>query len=86
MRPLHAADPRAASFYAAGMLHDLPFTTFSEIAALGLEAHVYCPTCHTMRQLDPMADRLRDRCFAGTRFRCTNTRCTSETCGAVRAR
>jgi hypothetical protein len=26
------------------MLHALPFTTFSEAAALGLEAYVYCPT------------------------------------------
>jgi hypothetical protein len=27
------------------MLHALPFTTFGEAAALGLEAHVYCPSC-----------------------------------------
>jgi hypothetical protein len=53
------------------MLHALPFTTFGEAAALGLEAYVYCPTCFTTRQLDPAADHLRDRCFASTRFRCT---------------
>jgi hypothetical protein len=63
------------------MLHALPFTTFGEAAALGLEAHIYCPGCFRARQVDPAADRLRDRCFAGTRFRCTNVRWTGETCG-----
>jgi hypothetical protein len=62
------------------MLHALPFTTFGEAAALGLKAHVYCPSCYTTRQMDPMADRLRDRVFAGIRFRCTNVRGTGETC------
>jgi hypothetical protein len=63
------------------MLHALPFTTFGEAAALGLEAHVYCPTCYRTRQLDSTADYLRDRCFAGTRFRCIKVRWTGETCG-----
>jgi hypothetical protein len=63
------------------MLRALPFTTFGEAAALGLEAHVCCPTCYTTRQVDPTADRLRDLCFARTRFRCTNVRWTGETCG-----
>jgi transposase-like protein len=52
------------------MLHALPFTTFGEAAALGLEAHVYCPSCFRTRPVDPTADHLRDRCFATTRFRC----------------
>ena len=64
------------------MLHALPFTTFGEAAALGLEAHVYCPSCYTTRQVDPAADHLRDRCFATTRFRCTNVRWTGKTCGS----
>jgi hypothetical protein len=51
------------------MLHALPFITFGEAAAFGLEAHVYCPSCYTTRQVDPAADRLRHRCFAGTRLR-----------------
>ena len=63
------------------MLHALPFTTFGEAAALDLEAHVYCAICYTTRQLDPAADRIRDRCFAGTRFRCTGVRWTGEICG-----
>ena len=63
------------------MLRALPFTTFGEAAALGLEAHVYCPSCYTTRQLDPMADNLRGRSFAGARFRCTNVRWTGNTCG-----
>ena len=63
------------------MLHALPFTTFGEAVALGLEAHVYCPSCYTTRQLDPAGDRLRHRCFAGTRFRCTNMRWTGAICG-----
>jgi hypothetical protein len=46
------------------MLHALPFTTFGEAAALGLEAQVYCPSCYTTRQVDPTAHRLRHCCFA----------------------
>jgi len=32
------------------MLHALPFNTFGEVAALGLEVQVYCPSCYTTRQ------------------------------------
>ena len=49
------------------MLHALPFTTFGEAAALGLEAHVYCPTCYTTHQVDPMA--------AEAAVPCCDTRC-----------
>jgi hypothetical protein len=52
------------------VLRPLPFTTFSEIAALQLEAHVYCSRCYPLRRIDPSASHVRDRCFAGTRFRC----------------
>src|SRR5882757_3762077 len=65
------------------MLHPLPFITFAELAALGLEAHVYCPSCYTTRRVDPSADQLRDRCFAGTRFRCTHVRWNGETCSGL---
>jgi hypothetical protein len=34
------------------MLHALPFTTFGEIAAVGLKVHVYCTRCHSWRRLD----------------------------------
>jgi hypothetical protein len=63
------------------MLHALPFTTFGEAAALGLDADVYCPSCFRACRLDSKADRLRDRCFAGTRFRCTNVRWSGVICG-----
>jgi hypothetical protein len=63
------------------MLYALPFATFGEAAALGLEAHVYCPRCYTKRQVDPTADRLRGRCFARARFRCISVRWTGEMCG-----
>jgi hypothetical protein len=36
-----------------------------------------------MRQVDPAADRRRDRCVASSRFRCTNVRWTGETCGGL---
>jgi hypothetical protein len=52
------------------MRRPLPFTTFTEIAALQLEAHVYCSRCYALRRIDPSADHVRDRSFAGTRFRC----------------
>jgi hypothetical protein len=63
------------------MLHSLPFKTFGEIAALGLQAKIYCPGCHEHRPIDPAAEHLRDRCFATTRFRCTKTRYTGDICG-----
>ena len=63
------------------MLHALPFTTFGEAAALGLEADVYCPSCFRTCRLDPAADRLSNRSFARTHFRCTNVRWTGDTCG-----
>ena len=63
------------------MLHALPFTTFGEIAALGLKAKVYCPGCHEHRPIDPAAEHLHDRCFATTRFRCTKIRYTGDVCG-----
>jgi hypothetical protein len=59
-----------------GTFLPLPFTTFSEIAALGFRARVYCSGCYDHRAIDPAADHLRDRCFATTRFRCTKIRYT----------
>jgi hypothetical protein len=52
------------------MLRPLPFMTFRDIAVLNLEANVYCSRCYALRRVDPSADHVRDRCFAGTRFRC----------------
>lgn len=49
-----------------------PFRTFDEIAELGLEVHVYCPTCHRQRgPLDLGDHRLCGRTFTGTRFVCS---------------
>ena len=45
-----------------GKLHPLPFTTFGEIAALGLKPTVYCSACYEHRPIDPLAEHLRDRC------------------------
>jgi hypothetical protein len=64
------------------MLHALPFTTFGEIAALGLKAMVYCSRCYEPRSIDLAAEHLRDRCFATTRFRCTKIRYTGAACGS----
>jgi hypothetical protein len=47
-----------------GKLHRLPFTTFGEIAALGLKAMVYCSRCYEHRPIDPTAEHLRACCFA----------------------
>jgi hypothetical protein len=67
------------------MLHPLPFTTIGEIAALGLKATVYCSACYEHRNIDPAAERLRDRCFATTRFRCTEIRYTGAVRGCARS-
>jgi hypothetical protein len=66
-----------------GTLHSLPFTTFGEIAALSLEAAIYCSRCYEMRRIDPASEILRDRCFATATFRCTKVRYTGEACGSA---
>ena len=66
-----------------GKLHPLPFKTFSEIAALGFKARVYCSRCYAHRPIDPAAEHLRDRCFATTRFRCTKIRYAGAVCGCL---
>ena len=63
------------------MLHALPFTTFGQLAALGLKATVYCSRCYEQRPIDPAAEHLRDRCFATIRFRRTKIRYTGAVCG-----
>jgi hypothetical protein len=65
-----------------GKLLPLPFTTFGEIAALGLKATVYCSRCYEHRPIDPAAEHLHDRCFSTTRFRCTKIRYTGAACGS----
>ena len=52
------------------MLYALPPSRFDEIAALGLELHVHCPSCHATRRLSIDGQPWRDRCFATARFRC----------------
>jgi len=49
-----------------GKLLPLPFTTFGEIAVLGFKACIYCSRCYAHRPIDPIAEHLRDRCFATT--------------------
>jgi hypothetical protein len=56
-----------------GKLHPLPFTTFGEIAALGLEVEVRCAGCRHEVKFDPADEQLRNRPFAGAPFRCTAT-------------
>ena len=67
----------------AGILHPLPFTTFGEIAALGLEVHVSCSRCYEPRRIAFADDRLLARPFAGTRFCCAKTRRNGETGGGL---
>jgi hypothetical protein len=55
-------------------LHRLPFTTFGEIAALGLEIEVHCSSCYRQTKVDPADRRLNDRVFAGAPFRCRGMR------------
>jgi hypothetical protein len=47
----------------------LPFRTFAELLAKGLEVHVYCAGCRGFRRAEIKPEHL-DRCFAGARFRC----------------
>ena len=63
------------------MLHPLQFTKFGELTPLGLVAvaAVYCSRCYETRRIED--ERVRDRCFATARFRCTKIRYTGEVCG-----
>jgi hypothetical protein len=42
------------------MLHPLPFTTFGQIIALGLNAKVYCSHCYEHRSIAVAEMLLRD--------------------------
>jgi hypothetical protein len=63
------------------MLHPLPFTTFGEIAALGLVVRVSCSRCHSPRCIDLSASELQGRPFAGARFRCAHVMWDGRVCG-----
>jgi hypothetical protein len=65
------------------MLHPLPFTTFGDIARLGLAVHVFCSRCHDPRRLALADDWLLALPFAGTRFTCAKTRWNGETCSGL---
>jgi hypothetical protein len=54
-----------------GKLHRLPFTTFGEIAAFGLEVEVHCSSCYRQTKVDPADRRSNDRVFAAAPFRCS---------------
>jgi len=60
----------------------LAVSTFGEIAALGLEIHVWCQRCKQQRLVPLNSPSLYARVFAGSRFRCTRTlwdaRCAME--------
>jgi hypothetical protein len=43
----------------------LPVMTFADLAAFGLEIHVWCLRCHTTRQVEIPADRLGGRFARG---------------------
>jgi hypothetical protein len=38
------------------MLRALPFQTIGDIARHGLELHIYCPSCYSMRRPLPNPD------------------------------
>jgi DNA-directed RNA polymerase subunit RPC12/RpoP len=48
----------------------LPYTTFDEIAATGLEVEIYCPRCHHEVMVDLASPQLRRKHFVDVRFRC----------------
>jgi hypothetical protein len=64
------------------MLRALPFQTIGDIGRLGLEVHVYCPSCYSTRRPVDL-ERWADRCFATARFRCSGTRPNGAPCRAI---
>jgi hypothetical protein len=71
--------------YRRGVLHALPFSTFGEIAALGLEVHVWCMRCKSTRRVD-ITPAMHARHFAGARFRCERVMWDGQVCGSFGAR
>jgi hypothetical protein len=61
----------------------LPFTTFGDIAALGLEARAWCSSCKSWGCIDTSDPRWSGRRFAGTRLRCQKRRYDGAPCGGL---
>ena len=61
----------------------LPVSTFGEIAALGLEVHVWCYRCKRERPVPLNSPALYGRIFAGARFRCTRTLWDGSICNSA---
>ena len=67
----------------------LAVSTFGEIAALGLEVHVWCQRCKQERPVPLNSPALYARVLAGSHFRCTRTLwdgsiCNGAGCAAIR--
>ena len=60
----------------------LPVSTFGEIAAQGLEVHVWCLRCKRARPVPLNSPALYARIFACARFRCTRTLWDDSICNA----
>jgi hypothetical protein len=63
----------------------VPFSTFGEIPALGLEVHVWCSRCKSSRRMDISGQAMRARSFAGARFRCERVMWDGQVCGGFGA-
>lgn len=63
----------------------LPFTTFGEIAHLGLAARVWCCACKSWGSVDAADARWADRPFAGARLRCSKARIDGQICRGIGA-
>jgi hypothetical protein len=57
------------------VLRPLPFSTFREVAELGLVVEIWCTKCKGSRRIDPADPRWTGRGFAGARFACTRPSC-----------
>jgi hypothetical protein len=62
----------------------LSVATFGDVAALGLEVHVWCTRCKQSRPLPLNSPVLYARVLAGSRFRCTRTLWSGSICNAGR--
>ena len=60
----------------------LAVATFGDVAALGLEVHVWCTRCKQSRPLPLNSPALFARILAGSRFRCTRTLWDGAICNA----
>lgn len=79
------SSPRRASCWPSApryRLKPMPFATFGELPALGLQLKIWCSGCKSLRPLE-IGDRLAPHRFGRVRFTCSAQRYDGAVCGGL---